>query len=1036
MIPDLDDNWEQIIKPLSKMTEINKKQYIADVRVMNYLLQAIPNDIYNSVDACKIAQSMWEQPKRLMYARAITQKFPIPTNNRLHTSSNTRNQAVIQDGRVDIQTKNTGYGGNGNRNAGRQNRNQMFNAGNGLTHNDEYETLEELTVVVIMMAQIQPADDNAVSETNYDAKAVNEVNVSHKMIPKGVHEHKNHKKCKTVVNTSDDDQIDLNIIFDDPWLGYQNLERLKKAIAAQQKMYHGELLYSTKLKIDSHDSEETLEDAKESQLKMRNKMTLKELQQELIEEVQKMLNIFESVKQIVEEKFPKENIFQNEIDRLLEVIQLVLCIVDSGCSKHMTGNLQLLRNFVEKFIGTVRFGNDHFAVMTGYGDYVQENITICHVYYVEGLEHKPFSVGQFWDGDLEVASRSNTCYVLNLEGVDLLTGSRHLNIYTIFISELADPSRIKLCKRNQGKAFKGLIFRCFLVKNFVLFVTAFCLPDESVVAFFSLCFVRKRTLRFGSCVLVHAFWFLRIVSCDLVTAFWFCDLVMRFAYLKTFVVFAKERLCLTQNFIAFCLQSRLRFATRLVAFFYKNRCVLLQDKLRFASRNVAFCLKTFAFVSRLKLAFCLKILGFVSRFLRFVSRLSCVLSTFEDLLCVLKSINERAQHKREYDNWVNERQMQTTKENVDTSKVLDASLVDKESSKTESKEQDTSSRPVNDAHDDYADIRPIHDEEPMAEGFKEFSTDEQAMTSDHNSSELRLHDHNNEQSSSKLVPNVVLPGDKTYTSRQELEFLFHHHITMLSLELFLQDIQSFELKEKDSVHIILRYDGDECDKGRIPTKIELTLEQSQQGVSNDVLVRIEGVEELKRNVWIIEHLSDTYVFIVKMEILLEPTSNKFLVDRNSTQRVGGAYCKGETSRKDKRGTNPYDCGYKQFSEKERTPKDNERGRNDIPPIQNKSPSIDPLLIREAPHHRSEQITFLIVRSDSPQIMLFRRTAIAELGMIPSTMHFVVLYQSKVGPRVVMFEYQDIKRYEQANRLRESSFEAPLEVSKCVTQKKK
>nr|GEV23728.1 reverse transcriptase domain-containing protein [Tanacetum cinerariifolium] len=49
---------------------------------------------------------------------------------------------------------------------------------------------------------------------------------------------------------------------------------------------------------------------------------------------------------------------------------------------------------------------------------------------------------------------------------------------------------------------------------------------------------------------------------------------------------------------------------------------------------------------------------------------------------------------------------------------------------------------------------------------------------------------------------------------------------------------------------VLRYDGDECDKGIIPTKIELTLEQSQQGVSNDVLVSIEEVEELKRNVWI------------------------------------------------------------------------------------------------------------------------------------------------------------------------------------------
>ncbi|GJU57894.1 hypothetical protein Tco_1235660 [Tanacetum coccineum] len=53
-----------------------------------------------------------------------------------------------------------------------------------------------------------------------------------------------------------------------------------------------------------------------------------------------------------------------------KVIQLILWIVDSGCSKHMTGNLKLLRNFLEKLIGIVRFENDHFTAITGYGDYV------------------------------------------------------------------------------------------------------------------------------------------------------------------------------------------------------------------------------------------------------------------------------------------------------------------------------------------------------------------------------------------------------------------------------------------------------------------------------------------------------------------------------------------------------------------------------------------------------------------------------------------------------------------------------------------
>ncbi|GJY84836.1 retrovirus-related pol polyprotein from transposon TNT 1-94 [Tanacetum coccineum] len=123
--------------------------------------------------------------------------------------------------------------------------------------------------------------------------------------------------------------------------------------------------------------------------------------------------------------------------RFAVVIQIVLWIVDSGCSKHMTGNLKLLKNFMEKFMGTVRLGNDHFAAITGYGDYVHGNVTIFHVYYVEGLGHILFSVGQFCDGDLEVAFRSKTCYVLNLEGDDLLNGAHESNLYTISISNMA-----------------------------------------------------------------------------------------------------------------------------------------------------------------------------------------------------------------------------------------------------------------------------------------------------------------------------------------------------------------------------------------------------------------------------------------------------------------------------------------------------------------------------------------------------------------------------------------------------------------------
>ncbi|GKE62395.1 retrovirus-related pol polyprotein from transposon TNT 1-94, partial [Tanacetum coccineum] len=217
----------------------------------------------------------------MLLARAISQKFSTPTNNRLRVSSNTRNQAMVQDGRFDIQTKNAGYGGSANKNAGR-NKNQGFNArntgdesnqiiqrvtqnestpdnatvqcyncqekghyahecqkpkvhdskyfseqmllamkdeaGSNLNHEENDfmldtsygEELEELTAKVMLMARLQPANENAKTVPSYDAKAVSQVHASSK-----VHEQVSHGKCKTIIQTMDDDQIDSNIIFDD-----------------------------------------------------------------------------------------------------------------------------------------------------------------------------------------------------------------------------------------------------------------------------------------------------------------------------------------------------------------------------------------------------------------------------------------------------------------------------------------------------------------------------------------------------------------------------------------------------------------------------------------------------------------------------------------------------------------------------------------------------------------------------------------------------------------------------------------------------
>ncbi|GJW23437.1 hypothetical protein Tco_0034059 [Tanacetum coccineum] len=130
------------------------------------------------------------------------------------------------------------------------------------------------------------------------------------------------------------------------------------------------------------------------------------------------------------------------VSRITNIVQLILFIVDSGCTKHMTGNLKLLCNFVEKFLGTVRFGNDQFAPILGYGDLIQGNVTIKRVYYVEGLNHNLFSVGQFCDADLEVAFRKSTCFVRDLQGNDLLTGSRGSDLYTISLQETTSSTPI------------------------------------------------------------------------------------------------------------------------------------------------------------------------------------------------------------------------------------------------------------------------------------------------------------------------------------------------------------------------------------------------------------------------------------------------------------------------------------------------------------------------------------------------------------------------------------------------------------------
>ncbi|GJU68149.1 retrovirus-related pol polyprotein from transposon TNT 1-94 [Tanacetum coccineum] len=116
----------------------------------------------------------------------------------------------------------------------------------------------------------------------------------------------------------------------------------------------------------------------------------------------------------------KNERLRKEVDHLkqiykdqFDVFQIVLWYMDSECSKHMTWDRSQLMNFVSKFLGTVRFGNNQITKIMVYGDYQLRNVTISR----------------------------------NLDGVDLLSGSRDTNLYTISLADMLKTSLICLLSK-------------------------------------------------------------------------------------------------------------------------------------------------------------------------------------------------------------------------------------------------------------------------------------------------------------------------------------------------------------------------------------------------------------------------------------------------------------------------------------------------------------------------------------------------------------------------------------------------------------
>nr|GEV67273.1 retrovirus-related Pol polyprotein from transposon TNT 1-94 [Tanacetum cinerariifolium] len=347
---------EIVVKRADRQTVGNKKQYIADVKIMNYPLQVIPNDIYNLVDACKNAKEMWEQIKRLMFGSDVTSyvrhsrlmdkfdKFAakegeslesvyeilttlvnIMKRNNVHpisVSINTKflncfqpkwrkyvtmvyyNQtgetvsddmlcdSVVQfEPHVLASKAKKGYDENGNKNAGRQRRNQVFNAGNGNDDSNQIIQRVPRTGSTSGKENVQCYNYNEKGHYAHDCQKprVRDAQYFREQMLLAMKDkveiNLNKEENDFMLDTSYGQSIQTihmfrktpNKVYDHflkVGLGYKNPKCLKKAIAAQPKMYDGKKLHSTKLVIDSPDSEKTLEDTEESRLKMRNKMKI------------------------------------------------------------------------------------------------------------------------------------------------------------------------------------------------------------------------------------------------------------------------------------------------------------------------------------------------------------------------------------------------------------------------------------------------------------------------------------------------------------------------------------------------------------------------------------------------------------------------------------------------------------------------------------------------------------------------------------------------------------------------------------------
>ena len=130
-------------------------------------------------------------------------------------------------------------------------------------------------------------------------------------------------------------------------------------------------------------------------------------------------------------------------------------ILDSGCSRHMTGNLDHITNFRGYEAGTVAYGDGKVARILGRGTLKVDGMPILkNVYYVHGLKANLISISQLCDAGLEVKFTKTGCTVLDKDENEVLMGARTFdNCYKVVTSmpcNLARSPELELWHKRLG----------------------------------------------------------------------------------------------------------------------------------------------------------------------------------------------------------------------------------------------------------------------------------------------------------------------------------------------------------------------------------------------------------------------------------------------------------------------------------------------------------------------------------------------------------------------------------------------------------